>query len=42
MRHFLSSDDVTPAEQAVLIDRAIEMKNSSGRSPGSSRAARWG
>ena len=29
MRHFLSSDDVTPAEQAVLIDRAIEMKNSS-------------
>lgn len=29
MRHFLSSDDLTPAEQAVLIDRAIEMKNSS-------------
>lgn len=29
MRHFLSSDDLTPAEQGVLIDRAIEMKNSS-------------
>jgi ornithine carbamoyltransferase len=29
MRHFLSSDDLTPEEQAVLIDRAIEMKNSS-------------
>ncbi len=29
MRHFLSSDDVTPAEQAVLIARAITMKNSS-------------
>jgi ornithine carbamoyltransferase len=26
MRHFLSSDDLTPEEQAVLIDRAIEMK----------------
>ncbi len=26
MRHFLSSDDLSPAEQAVLIDRAIEMK----------------
>ncbi|MEX0789691.1 MAG: ornithine carbamoyltransferase [Actinomycetota bacterium] len=29
MRHFLSSDDLTPAEQAALIDRAIQMKNSS-------------
>lgn len=29
MRHFLSSDDLTPAEQTVVIDRAIEMKNSS-------------
>lgn len=26
MRHFLSSDDVTPIEQAALISRAIEMK----------------
>ena len=26
MRHFLSSDDLSPAEQAVLIERAIEMK----------------
>jgi ornithine carbamoyltransferase len=26
LRHFLSSDDVTPAEQAALIRRAIEMK----------------
>jgi ornithine carbamoyltransferase len=29
MRHFLSSDDLTPAEQAVVINRAIEFKNSS-------------
>ncbi|HVL51365.1 MAG TPA: ornithine carbamoyltransferase [Actinomycetota bacterium] len=27
MRHFLSSDDLSPSEQAVLIDRAIEMKH---------------
>jgi ornithine carbamoyltransferase len=29
MRHFLSSDDLTPAEQSVVVDRAIELKNSS-------------
>lgn len=32
MRHLLSSDDVTPREQAALVARAIEMK--AGRSPG--------
>lgn len=30
MRHFLSSDDVTPAEQQALIRRAIEMKRTAG------------
>jgi ornithine carbamoyltransferase len=29
MRHFLSSDDLTPAEQSVVVGRAIELKNSS-------------
>lgn len=29
MRHFLSSDDLTPDEQAALIGRAIEMKQAS-------------
>lgn len=31
MRHFISSDDVTPQEQASLIARAIEMKNNRTR-----------
>lgn len=31
MRHFISSDDVNPEEQAGLIARAIEMKNTRAR-----------
>jgi ornithine carbamoyltransferase len=30
VRHFLSSDDVTPTEQQALVRRAIEMKRSGG------------
>lgn len=30
IRHFLSSDDLTVAEQAALIDRALELKKSRG------------
>lgn len=30
MRHFLSSDDVTPLEQQALVRRAIEMKRTGG------------